>query len=175
MDGQGSAARFSEKCPKLALVVTFMINFGRELPISNYFLQLSSRQPMFQENLPIKEPCLESFGPTNPPTWTAYIHAINMLCISSGPKLSQTIIIPINQWKIKSMLISICLCRSSCYLGGETFQRGRYWGVLYNKFMINSFSCSLDGLLDGGLWTGELVEICGVPGSGKTQVCVVLF
>ena len=45
----------------------------------------------------------------------------------------------------------------------------------HDRFIINSFCYSLDVLLDGGLWTGELVEICGVPGSGKTQVCVVFL
>ncbi|XP_053767178.1 DNA repair protein RAD51 homolog 4 isoform X3 [Desmodus rotundus] len=31
---------------------------------------------------------------------------------------------------------------------------------------------SLDKLLDAGLYTGEVTEIVGVPGSGKTQVCL---
>lgn len=31
-------------------------------------------------------------------------------------------------------------------------------------------SHNLDQLLDGGLLTGELTEVCGAPGSGKTQV-----
>ncbi|KAM5308061.1 DNA repair protein RAD51 homolog 4 isoform 1-T1 [Glossophaga mutica] len=31
---------------------------------------------------------------------------------------------------------------------------------------------SLDKLLDAGLYTGEVTEIAGVPGSGKTQVCL---
>nr|XP_044991832.1 DNA repair protein RAD51 homolog 4-like [Jaculus jaculus] len=31
---------------------------------------------------------------------------------------------------------------------------------------------SLDKLLDAGLYTGEMTEIVGGPGSGKTQVCV---
>ncbi|XP_025892770.1 DNA repair protein RAD51 homolog 4 [Nothoprocta perdicaria] len=31
---------------------------------------------------------------------------------------------------------------------------------------------SLDKLLDSGLYTGEVTEIMGVPGSGKTQVCL---
>ncbi|KAM8815620.1 DNA repair protein RAD51 homolog 4 isoform 1-T1 [Rhynchonycteris naso] len=31
---------------------------------------------------------------------------------------------------------------------------------------------SLDKLLDSGLYTGEVTEIVGVPGSGKTQVCL---
>ncbi|XP_036125681.1 DNA repair protein RAD51 homolog 4 isoform X3 [Molossus molossus] len=31
---------------------------------------------------------------------------------------------------------------------------------------------SLDKLLDAGLYTGEVTEITGVPGSGKTQVCL---
>jgi len=30
---------------------------------------------------------------------------------------------------------------------------------------------SLDSLLDGGLYTGELVEICGDSGAGKTLIC----
>lgn len=31
---------------------------------------------------------------------------------------------------------------------------------------------SLDEILDGGILTGELTEICGPPGAGKTQVGV---
>lgn len=31
-------------------------------------------------------------------------------------------------------------------------------------------SCSLDALLDSGLYTGELTELSGGPGSGKSQV-----
>ncbi|KAL8198771.1 UNVERIFIED_CONTAM: DNA repair protein rad51d [Gekko kuhli] len=31
---------------------------------------------------------------------------------------------------------------------------------------------SLDKLLDGGLYTGEVMELTGSPGSGKTQVCL---
>ncbi|NXN75328.1 RA51D protein, partial [Himantopus himantopus] len=33
-------------------------------------------------------------------------------------------------------------------------------------------SPSLDQLLDSGLYTGEVTELMGVPGSGKTQVCL---
>ncbi|NWZ81914.1 RA51D protein, partial [Poecile atricapillus] len=33
-------------------------------------------------------------------------------------------------------------------------------------------SPSLDQLLDSGLYTGELTELMGAPGSGKTQVCL---
>ncbi|XP_021271746.1 DNA repair protein RAD51 homolog 4 isoform X2 [Numida meleagris] len=32
--------------------------------------------------------------------------------------------------------------------------------------------CSLDQLLDAGLYTGEVTELAGAPGSGKTQVCL---
>ncbi|XP_067866281.1 DNA repair protein RAD51 homolog 4 isoform X2 [Heterodontus francisci] len=35
-------------------------------------------------------------------------------------------------------------------------------------------SNSLDTLLDSGLYTGELTEFVGAPGSGKTQVCLSL-
>ncbi|NXW31556.1 RA51D protein, partial [Phaetusa simplex] len=33
-------------------------------------------------------------------------------------------------------------------------------------------SPSLDQLLDSGLYTGEMMELMGAPGSGKTQVCL---
>uniref|UniRef100_A0A8B9GIL1 RAD51 paralog D n=1 Tax=Amazona collaria TaxID=241587 RepID=A0A8B9GIL1_9PSIT len=33
-------------------------------------------------------------------------------------------------------------------------------------------STSLDQLLDSGLYTGEVTELMGAPGSGKTQVCL---
>ncbi|NXR78038.1 RA51D protein, partial [Pycnonotus jocosus] len=33
-------------------------------------------------------------------------------------------------------------------------------------------SASLDQLLDSGLYTGEVMELMGAPGSGKTQVCL---
>eukprot|EP01134_Creolimax_fragrantissima_P001911 CFRG1911T1 len=31
---------------------------------------------------------------------------------------------------------------------------------------------SLDYILHGGLYTGEITEICGLPGTGKTQICL---
>lgn len=40
---------------------------------------------------------------------------------------------------------------------------------LIDPFLL-SFAVSLDKLLDTGLYTGELTEIVGGPGSGKTQV-----
>lgn len=30
--------------------------------------------------------------------------------------------------------------------------------------------CSIDELLEGGLYSGEVTELCGAPGVGKTQV-----
>ena len=33
--------------------------------------------------------------------------------------------------------------------------------------------CSLDELLDGGLYTGELTEIVGAAGVGKSQVHII--
>ena len=37
--------------------------------------------------------------------------------------------------------------------------------------VTNSFiSCSLDHLLDGGIYTAEVTELVGCAGSGKTQV-----
>ncbi|XP_008846371.1 DNA repair protein RAD51 homolog 4 [Nannospalax galili] len=38
--------------------------------------------------------------------------------------------------------------------------------------ILSTGIASLDKLLDAGLYTGELTEIVGAPGSGKTQVCL---
>nr|XP_056720863.1 DNA repair protein RAD51 homolog 4 [Euleptes europaea] len=38
--------------------------------------------------------------------------------------------------------------------------------------ILSTGSKSLDTLLDGGLYTGEVMELTGGPGSGKTQVCL---
>ena len=41
--------------------------------------------------------------------------------------------------------------------------------IIYSVFFFIFFS--LDELLDGGLYTGELTEIVGAAGVGKSQVC----
>ncbi|XP_019400902.1 PREDICTED: DNA repair protein RAD51 homolog 4 isoform X2 [Crocodylus porosus] len=38
--------------------------------------------------------------------------------------------------------------------------------------ILSTGSKSLDKLLDSGLYTGEVLELMGAPGSGKTQVCL---
>ncbi|XP_032645555.1 DNA repair protein RAD51 homolog 4 isoform X1 [Chelonoidis abingdonii] len=38
--------------------------------------------------------------------------------------------------------------------------------------ILSTGSRSLDRLLDSGLYTGEVTELTGAPGSGKTQVCL---
>ncbi|XP_067393779.1 DNA repair protein RAD51 homolog 4 isoform X1 [Emydura macquarii macquarii] len=38
--------------------------------------------------------------------------------------------------------------------------------------ILSTGSMSLDKLLDSGLYTGEVTELTGAPGSGKTQVCL---
>ncbi|XP_064379434.1 DNA repair protein RAD51 homolog 4 isoform X2 [Dromaius novaehollandiae] len=38
--------------------------------------------------------------------------------------------------------------------------------------ILSTGIASLDKLLDSGLYTGEVTELMGVPGSGKTQVCL---
>ena len=39
---------------------------------------------------------------------------------------------------------------------------------------VTTFSSALDDILDGGVPLGSVTEICGVPGIGKTQLCVQL-
>ena len=36
--------------------------------------------------------------------------------------------------------------------------------------VIQGVLCSLDKLLEGGIYSGEVTELCGAPGVGKTQV-----
>ncbi len=45
-------------------------------------------------------------------------------------------------------------------------------GTLHTHTHTHSRPLSLDELLGGGLLTGELTEVCGQPGTGKTQVTV---
>jgi len=35
---------------------------------------------------------------------------------------------------------------------------------------IVTFSKAVDDMLDGGIVVGEITELCGAPGSGKTQI-----
>ncbi|KAG7483692.1 hypothetical protein MATL_G00041090 [Megalops atlanticus] len=46
-----------------------------------------------------------------------------------------------------------------------------YDDLLSSTAILSTGNASLDKLLDSGLYTGELTELVGAPGSGKTQVC----
>lgn len=49
-----------------------------------------------------------------------------------------------------------------------------YEELLGSTAILSTGNQSLDKLLDSGLYTGELTEFVGSPGSGKTQVCLSL-
>ncbi|XP_042194413.1 DNA repair protein RAD51 homolog 4 [Callorhinchus milii] len=49
-----------------------------------------------------------------------------------------------------------------------------YEEVLGSTAILSTGNKNLDKLLDSGLYTGELTEFVGAPGSGKTQVCLSL-
>lgn len=51
----------------------------------------------------------------------------------------------------------------------DLFNSLLHWlAVVSNELYL--VSCSLDKLLDSGLYTGEITELSGGPGSGKSQV-----
>ncbi|XP_060704206.1 DNA repair protein RAD51 homolog 4 [Hemiscyllium ocellatum] len=49
-----------------------------------------------------------------------------------------------------------------------------YEELLTSTAILSTGNRSLDAILDSGLYTGELTEFVGAPGSGKTQVCLSL-
>ncbi|XP_067864136.1 DNA repair protein RAD51 homolog 4 isoform X2 [Heptranchias perlo] len=49
-----------------------------------------------------------------------------------------------------------------------------YEELLGSTAILSTGNQNLDKLLDSGLYTGELIEFVGAPGSGKTQVCLSL-
>lgn len=46
-----------------------------------------------------------------------------------------------------------------------------YEELLSSTAILSTGNPSLDNLLDSGLYTGEITELTGAPGSGKSQVC----
>ncbi|GFR31760.1 DNA repair protein RAD51 homolog 4 [Trichonephila clavata] len=48
------------------------------------------------------------------------------------------------------------------------------WELLESLSILDTGSKSLNKLLNGGIYTGEVTEIHGLPGSGKTQFCLSL-
>uniref|UniRef100_A0A8C5HP18 DNA repair protein RAD51 homolog 4 n=1 Tax=Gouania willdenowi TaxID=441366 RepID=A0A8C5HP18_GOUWI len=46
-----------------------------------------------------------------------------------------------------------------------------YEELLSSTAILSTGNTSLDKLLDSGLYTGEVTELCGGPASGKSQVC----
>ncbi|GCC31509.1 DNA repair protein RAD51 homolog 4 [Chiloscyllium punctatum] len=49
-----------------------------------------------------------------------------------------------------------------------------YEELLASTAILSTGNRSLDAFLDSGLYTGEVTEFVGAPGSGKTQVCLSL-
>ncbi|XP_073972636.1 ovarian-specific serine/threonine-protein kinase loki isoform X2 [Rhodnius prolixus] len=49
-----------------------------------------------------------------------------------------------------------------------------YRYLLRKTSIIQTFIKGLDDLLNGGLLTGTLLEICGLSGTGKTQICLTI-
>ncbi|XP_061607816.1 DNA repair protein RAD51 homolog 4 [Phyllopteryx taeniolatus] len=47
-----------------------------------------------------------------------------------------------------------------------------YDELLSSTAILSTGSSALDALLDSGVYTGEITELAGGPGSGKTQVCL---
>jgi len=46
-----------------------------------------------------------------------------------------------------------------------------YQEALKNTDILSTGCPGFDNMLNGGLWTGECLEVFGIPGTGKTQFC----
>ncbi|XP_063979770.1 DNA repair protein RAD51 homolog 3-like isoform X3 [Diachasmimorpha longicaudata] len=49
-----------------------------------------------------------------------------------------------------------------------------HWAAELLCQRVTTFSKALDALLDGGFPCGSITELCGAPGTGKTQICFQL-
>lgn len=85
-----------------------------------------------------------------------YLH-VSFLCSDIGLSLSDCV----NILKILEVSKS---CRSTPRTALQVFTKER------SSAAIMTFSEKLDIALGGGIHTGMLTEICGVPGVGKTQI-----
>lgn len=79
----------------------------------------------------------------------------------------------VNGWTLEPCPLSLDMFRTSAGKECLTFL-GSYSPLSPPVHWVDSLSSSsfisLDKLLDAGLYTGEVTEIVGGPGSGKTQV-----
>uniref|UniRef100_A0A161MD99 Dna repair protein rad51-like protein 4 n=1 Tax=Triatoma infestans TaxID=30076 RepID=A0A161MD99_TRIIF len=51
---------------------------------------------------------------------------------------------------------------------------GKFVDEVIIHMCTNVFIYRLDELLNGGLLTGTILEMCGMSGSGKTQICLTI-
>lgn len=81
-------------------------------------------------------------------------------------RLAQKISVP--EMVLSSLQQTIIVQMAAFTLNGSDFYEDMISG-----FRIISSGCdSLDELLDGGLYSGELTEIVGAAGAGKSQICM---
>ncbi|KAL9981916.1 hypothetical protein ACROYT_G010680 [Oculina patagonica] len=81
-------------------------------------------------------------------------------------KLARTISVPVEDL---SSVQKTIIAQSSAF----TMSASDFYDEMMSKFTIMSTGCdNLDELLDGGLYTGELTEIVGAAGVGKSQICM---
>jgi len=81
-------------------------------------------------------------------------------------RLARMISIPVEDL---SCLQKTFIAQSSAF----TMNGSDFYEEMMSRFSILSTGCdNLDELLDGGLYTGELTEIVGSAGVGKSQICM---
>ncbi|KAJ7387110.1 DNA repair protein rad51d [Desmophyllum pertusum] len=81
-------------------------------------------------------------------------------------RLARTILVPSED--LSSLQKTVIAQASAFTMNGSDFYED-----MMSRFCILSSGCdNLDELLDGGLYTGELTEIVGAAGVGKSQICM---
>ncbi|KAM7443596.1 DNA repair protein rad51d [Porites harrisoni] len=84
----------------------------------------------------------------------------------NAERLAQKISVP--EMVLSSLQQTVIVQMAAFTLNGSDF-----YDDMMSRFCITSSGCdNLDELLDGGLYSGELTEIVGAAGAGKSQICM---
>ncbi|PSN31350.1 hypothetical protein C0J52_18958 [Blattella germanica] len=98
------------------------------------------------------------------------------LCTQMNSLLQETVLKRLQQWNVFTVVDllqedseKLVQITKLSYKSSDEFL-----AIKTNKFKVMNVKVHLDTMLEGGLLTGKIYEICGASGSGKTQLCLTI-